>query len=136
MAWVLLSPVNLLLRPAMVPIGGGLAGLFYGTYDLTLMSVGTLTGMKRAEQCTFGHKLSTFGAGFGLSGASVYVRWVFDPPPLVPKIEEEVVKGLVESGRRHIRQSARMIRFFPYAWYCSSVGMMGFVTGCTVALTR
>ena len=45
MAWVLLNPVSWVLRPAMLPIVGGLGGLFYGSYDLTLLTIGTLTGV-------------------------------------------------------------------------------------------
>ena len=136
MAWVLLNPVSWVLRPAMLPIVGGLGGLFYGSYDLTLLTIGTLTGVKPAHKCTFSHKASTFDGGLGVSGGALYVRWLFDPPPLVPKIEEEVAKGVANSLQRTMRQSVQMIRFFPYAWYCSSVAFAGVVTGVTVSLTR
>ena len=79
MAWVLLNPVSWVLRPAMLPIVGGLGGLFYGSYDLTLLTIGTLTGVKPAHKCTFSHKASTFGGGLGVSGGALYVRWLFDP---------------------------------------------------------
>ena len=136
MAWVLLSPVHLLLRPALVPITGGLLGLFYGTYDLTLLTVGSITNMKPAAKCSFNHKIATFSSGLGISGVFLYGRWLWDPPPLVPKLDQQIAKTANNVIQRHIRQSMQMIRFFPYAWYCSSVAAAGFITGTMVAITR
>ena len=80
MAWVLLSPVHLLLRPALVPITGGLLGLFYGTYDLTLITVGSITNMKPAQSAPSTTKLPRFQAV--LVYPVFFVRAVALDPPL------------------------------------------------------
>ena len=113
---MLLSPVHLLLRPALVPITGGLLGLFSGTYDLTLLTVGSITNMKPAAKCSFNHKIATFSSGLGISGVFLYGRWLWDPPPLVPKLDQQIAKTANNMIQRHIRQSMQMIRFFASTW--------------------
>ena len=42
--WFIWNPVT---KPALVPVIGGLAGLAYGSYDLSLWGVGQVVGAKK-----------------------------------------------------------------------------------------
>ena len=135
MVHLFMSPLSWLLRPVALPGIGAAFGLFYGTYDITLLTLGTIVGTKDADKCTFGHKVATFTSGVGLSAAALFVRLKFDPPPPIPKLDTSLLKD-ANFVTKYVRQSVHTLKCFPVVWYGSSIAAAGFVTGVTVSLTR
>ena len=115
----------------------GLGGLFYGSYDLTLITLGLVMKITPPEKCSFSHKVVTFTTGIATSSASIYVRTIFNPPPCIPKISGRDLEAWGANFlARSARSSAHHLRTFPYFWYLSSTGAAGAITATTVALTR
>ena len=114
---------------------GGFAGLFYGAYDLTLISFGSIVGSKHHSECSFSHKVATFTGGLVTSVGGIYARSKFDPPPPVPRIDPSLVvyRGAVS---KWVKSTVHTVKTFPYTWYASSTAFAGVVTGVTVCLTR
>jgi hypothetical protein len=114
---------------------GGFAGLFYGAYDLTLISFGSMVGSKHHSECSFSHKVATFTGGLATSAAGVYARTKLDPPPPIPRADPSLVvnkNALV----KWVQTAVHTVKAFPYGWYASSTVFAGVVTGVTVCLTR
>ena len=131
----LLSPLSVLLRPTVLPVTMGIGGLFYGCYDITVMTFGSLVGTKHHSECSFSHKFLTFTGGMGASVVGIIARAKFDPAPSIPPIDKELTRN-VSSVVKWARTSAHTVRLFPYIWYASSTAAAGVITGMTVSLTR
>ncbi len=133
-AW-LLSPLGWLMRPLAIPAVGAAGGLFYGSYDLTLSTFGSVVGTKSAGQCSITHKMSTFLGGLTVSGCALYARLKFNPPPPIPKINMALIEGK-NYFFQLFRHSVHSVKTFPVVWYASSIAASGVITGVTVSLTR
>jgi len=130
------SPLAWVLRPALFPIVGGMGGLFYGSYDLTVMALRlTPLGARHDSDCTLAHKVTTFASGLGTSAAGIWARSKFDPMPPVPQMDKELIRT-ANFATKWARTSMHTMRTFPYLWYASSTAAAGVITGATVSLTR
>mmetsp|Transcript_54662 Transcript_54662/g.150553 ORF Transcript_54662/g.150553 Transcript_54662/m.150553 type:complete len:158 (+) Transcript_54662:153-626(+) len=119
------------IAPALLPVGAGMFGLWYGTYDVTLKVTGTFIGTKRFHELTTIQRVNTFGMGLLASGAGIYARSLFDAPPELPHMERS--KNPVVNMAK---QSIHVMRHFPYTWYATSTFAAGFMSGMVVAVTR
>jgi hypothetical protein len=129
----LFNPLMTALRPALLPIVAGSLGLFYGSYDITKMILGPLLGSK--DDVSFHHRVVSFGSGFGVSVAGVWVRCKVDPPPQIPTLDPKLVLNS-NVAKRWFLQSMHTVKFFPYFWYGTSIALSGVITGAAVSLTR
>lgn len=129
-----MAQLGILLAPIVIPVTiiGAAGGLFYGSYDLTLSSLGLLVGTKPPNECSRWERSSTFAAGLGLSTVVLYGRSIISTPPTMPTIDLSDQQALL----RFRNSSKHIIQFFPYKWLAMSTMIAGGVTGATVALTR
>jgi hypothetical protein len=130
----LFAPWRWMVKPAALPILSGTLGMFYGSYDLTVMTFGRIIGSRHHSECSFSHQVAAFSGGLVASAAGIYGRTIIDPAPIIPPMDKSIQNA--NKLTKLALQSVHSMKTFPYRWYITSTAAAGFMTGIFVSVAR